>query len=111
MSVSPAASAATTPALLTVATLAADDCHVARLVTVCEVPFDIVAFAANCAELPTLGVDPVTTMEVTVGVADVVVAVDGLAGPLLPPPHAHQPNDNAVADRSPLRIRRITGSG
>jgi hypothetical protein len=50
----------TRPADETVATVALEDCHVARLVTLCVVPSDIFAVAVNCDVAPTAGTDPVT---------------------------------------------------
>src|SRR5437867_1294443 len=103
MSASPGATPATRPELLTVATVVTDDCQVAWVVIACEVPFDIDAFAANCAELPTFGAVPVTETDVTVGAG---VVVDGLAGAPVAPPHAHQPKDNTIADSKPPHMRR-----
>jgi hypothetical protein len=108
MSVSPAATAATTPALLTVATPSAEDCQVAWLVTDCVVPFESVAVAVNCALPPMLGVEPLIATEETVGAAGVVLAVvEGAAGVLLLPPHDHNPIDNEMANAKADTTRRI----
>jgi hypothetical protein len=93
--------------MLTVATVWLDDVQLARLVTFCVVPVESVAVAANCADPPTLGADPVTETDVTVGAGGVVVAVDGPAGTVVPPPHAHQPSDKMIADKTPPLMRRI----
>lgn len=106
MSASPAATADTSPEAFTVATDVADELHDAWLVTVCVDAFDSVAFATNCAEAPTAGVVPVTATAVTVG-ADAAVGVGAAVEPGELLPHAHNPNDINVADKTPLSTRRM----
>ena len=65
MSDSPGASPETVPAA-TVATDVFDEAHVAWLVTICVVPFESVAVAANGADAPTPGAVPLTATEATV---------------------------------------------
>ena len=77
MSASPALTPVTTPELVTVATLVADDCQLACDVTACDAPLDIDAVAVNCALAPTFGAVPVTDTDETVDVdGDGVVGAD-----------------------------------
>src|ERR1051326_3478433 len=87
MSTAPALIPLTTPEELTVATAGFDDSHDACDVTVCTLPVDIVAEAANCARAPTSGATPETLTAVTVAAAGVGVVVEREAEPLSE--HAH----------------------
>src|SRR5262249_39647186 len=70
----------TAPVLETVAAATLDELHVARLVTSCALPVDIVAVAVNCAVVPIAGVVPVTLTAVT-ELADVVESPHAATSP------------------------------